>query len=121
MRKITTAQIIFYVLSIIYIGMAIWANCYAFYELAISNISLISKFLVFVLIVLFDMYLAWDFTDRHYKVKIAEIKDTILKAKFELATADAEIRYRDMFSSADSLIKLVHEHIKIAKEHLDHV
>jgi hypothetical protein len=52
---------------------------------------------------------------------MAEIKDTIFDAKFELVAADAEIRQRDTFSNPEDLIKLVHEHIKIAKEHLDNV
>jgi len=118
MRRISATQIVFYV---VYFGVVIWANSYAFYELAISGASLISKFLVFVLIVLFDMYVAWNFTDRHYKIKMAEIKDRILMARFELATADAEIRQKGMFSDQGQLIGLVHDHIKIAREHLDYV
>ncbi|MDT7870304.1 MAG: hypothetical protein RQ839_09045 [Thermoproteus sp.] len=116
MRRIAT-QIVFY---IVYFGVAIWANSYAFYVIAVSSASLISKFLAFVLIVLFDMYVAWNFTDRHYKIRMAEIKDRILMAKFELAAADAELRNKDVFSD-QGLIGLVHEHIKVAKEHLDHV
>ena len=118
MRRISATQIVFYV---VYFGVAVWANSYAFYELAISSASLISRFLAFVLIVLFDMYVAWSFTDRHYKIRMAEIKDKILMAKFELAAADAELRNKDMFSDQGQLIGLVHEHIKIAKEHLDNV
>ena len=118
MRRISTTQIVFYIL---YFGVAIWANSYAFYELAISSVSLISKFLVFVLIVLFDMYVAWNFTDRHYKIRMAEIKYRILMAKFELAAADAELRNKGVFLDQGQLIGLVHEHIKVAKEHLDNV
>jgi len=118
MRRISATQIVFYV---VYFGVVIWANSYAFYELAISSASLISKFLVFVLIVLFDMYVAWNFTDRHYKIKMAEIKDRILMARFELVVADAEIRQKGMFSDQGQLIGLVHDHIKIAREHLDYV
>jgi hypothetical protein len=109
------------VLNIIWIGAAVWTNFFAFSVLAISNTSLIIKFLSFVLIVLFDMYITWDFIDTRYRVKMAEIKDTIFDAKFELVAADAEIRQRDTFSNPEDLIKLVHEHIKIAKEHLDNV
>jgi len=118
MHRISATQIVFYIL---YFGVAIWANSYAFYELAISSASLISKFLVFVLIVLFDMYVAWNFTDRHYKIRMAEIKYRILMAKFELAAADAELRNKGMFSDQGQLVGLVHDHIKIAKEHLDNV
>jgi fructose-specific phosphotransferase system component IIB len=50
-----------------------------------------------------------------------EIKEKILKAKLELFTADVEIEEKDMFSNADALIKLVHKHIKQAKEYLDEV
>jgi len=117
MRRIAT-QIVYYV---VYFGVAIWANSYAFYALAISGVSIIGKFLVFVLIVLFDMYVAWNFIDRHYKIRMAEIKDRILMAKFELAAADAELRNKGVFSDQGQLIGLVHEHIKVAKEHLDHV
>ena len=116
MRRIAT-QIVY----IVYFGVAIWANSYAFYVIAVSGASLISKFLAFVLIVLFDMYVAWNFTDRHYKIRMAEIKDRILMAKFELAAADAELRNKGVFSNQGQLIGLVHEHIKVAKEHLDHV
>ena len=118
MRKISVTQI---VLDIIWVGWAVWVNFYAFYVLTVSGASLASKFLVFIMIILFDIFLAWSYIDRHYSVKIAEIKDAVLDARFELAAADAEIRQRDMFSSPDDLIKLVHEHIKIAKEHVDHV
>jgi hypothetical protein len=118
MRRISATQIVVY---IVYFGVAIWANSYAFYELAVSSASLISKFLVFVLIVLFDMYVAWDFTDRRYTVMMAEIKDRILMAKFELAAADAELKNTGMFQDQEKLVELVHDHIKIAKEHLDNV
>jgi hypothetical protein len=114
MRKIST-WIVFY------FGAAIWANSYAFYALATSGAGLISKFLVFVVVVLFDMFLAWDLTERRYAVKMAVIKDRILMAKFELDAADAELRNKGMFSDQEKLVELVHDHIKIAKEHLDHV
>jgi hypothetical protein len=116
MHKIST--IVFY---IVYFGVAIWANSYAFYVIAVSSAGLIGKFLVFVLIVLFDMYVAWDFTDRRYTVMMAEIKDRILMAKFELAAADAELKNTGMFQDQEKLVELVHDHIKIAKEHLDNV
>ena len=117
MRRIAT-QIVYYV---VYFGVAIWANSYAFYALAISGVSIIGKFLVFVVVVLFDMFLVWNMIERRYAVKIAEIKDRILVAKFELAAADAELRNKGVFSDQGSLIELVHDHIKVAKEHLDHV
>ena len=116
MRRISATQIVFYIL---YFGVAIWANSYAFYALAISGVSIIGKFLVFVVVVLFDMFLVWNMIERRYAVKIAEIKDRILVAKFELAAADAELRNKGVFS--DQVVGLVHEHIKIAKEHLDNV
>jgi hypothetical protein len=73
------------------------------------------------MIILFDIFLAWSFIDRHYSAKIAKIKYAILDVRSELTMADAEMKYRDMFSSPDELIGHVHEHIKIAKEHIDHV
>jgi hypothetical protein len=122
MRRISVGRIISY---IVYFGVAVWANCYAFYALAISAAGLGDKLVAFVLVVLFDMFLAWNFTDRHYRVKMAEIMDKIFDARFELAAADAEInaemRQKGMFSNQEQLIKIVHEHIKIAREHLDNV
>jgi len=118
MGKISVLEVVYYIL---YFGAAVWANLSAFYVLAISGASLASKFLVFILIALFNMYLAWNFTDRHYRVKMAEIMDKVLDARFELAAADAEIRQKGMFSDPEQLIKIVHEHIKFAREHLSNV
>ena len=122
MRKMSVLDVVYYIL---YFGAAVWANLSAFYVLAISGASLASKFLVFILIALFNMYLAWNFTDRRYRVKMAEIIDKVLDARFELAAADAEInaeiRQKGMFSDPEQLIKIVHEHIKIAREHLNNV
>jgi hypothetical protein len=122
MRRISVSQIVYYV---VYFGVAVWANLYAFYVLAISSASPASKFLVFIFIALFNMYLAWNFTDRHYRVKMAEIMDKVLDARFELAAADAEINaeigQKGMFSDPEQLIKIVHDHIKIAREHLSNV
>jgi len=52
---------------------------------------------------------------------MAEIMDKVLDARFELAAADAEIRQKGMFSDPEQLIKIVHEHIKFAREHLSNV
>jgi len=118
MRKISVTQII---LDVILLGWAVWVNLYAFYVLAVSGASLASKFLIFIMIILFDIFLAWSFIDRHYTAKIAEIKYSVIDARSELTMADAEMKYRDMFSSPDELIEHVHKHIKFAKEHIDRV
>jgi len=53
MRKMSVLDVVYYIL---YFGAAVWANLSAFYVLAISGASLASKFLVFILIALFNMY-----------------------------------------------------------------
>ena len=100
-----------------------------FHALALSNFSVTDKAVIFVFssvsFIITGMYIdvAWNAVkSEKTKEEIAkEIKEKILKAKLELVAADVEIKEKDTFSNADALIKLVHKHIKQAKEYLDEV
>jgi len=99
----------------ILIAFAVLLNVLAFYYVALSGIGLLDKAVLFAAAVLLDVTLAWTSEYR----RIDEIYDRVAKARLELIAADTEIMYREMFSSTDSLIDLVHDHIKRAMEHLN--
>ena len=100
-----------------------------FYALALSNLNETDKAVIFIFssisFIITGMYIdvAWNAVkSEKTKEEIAkEIKEKILEAKLELVAADVEIEEKDMFTNADALIKLVHKHIKLAKEYLDEV
>lgn len=100
-----------------------------FYALALSNLNATDKAVIFVFssisFIITGMYIdvAWNAVkSEKTKEEIAkEIKEKILKAKLELVAADVEIEKKDTFTNADALTKLVHKHIKQAKEYLDEV
>jgi hypothetical protein len=101
----------------------------AFKALVLSNFDATSKAIIFMFfsisLIMTGIYIdiAWNSVNRE-KTKeevTKEIREKIIKAKLELIAADVEIEKKDMFSSADALIKLVHKHIKLAKEYLDEV
>jgi len=101
----------------------------AFYALALSNFDVTTKAVTFILttisFIITGMYIdvAWNSikSENTKKEIIREVREKILRAKLELVAADAEIKERDMFQNVDALIKLVHKHIKLAKEYLDEV
>jgi len=99
------------------IAYAVLLNILTFYYVAISEIGVVDKAVLFAAAVLFDVALSW--TNQYQRLD--EVADSVAKAKLELVAADTEIQYKDMFSSPDSLINLVHKHIKIAMEHLNYV
>ena len=100
-----------------------------FYALALSNLNATDKAVIFVFssisFIITGMYIdvAWNAvkSEKTKEEITKEIKEKILKAKLELVAADVEIEEKDMFANADALIKLVHKHIKLAKEYLDEV
>jgi hypothetical protein len=99
------------------IALAVLINISAFYVVAISKIGILDKAVVFAVVVMYDV----AFVLRNEYQRFSEIADSVAKARLELIAADTEIRYKDMFSDPDSLIDLVHKHIKIAQEHLNDV
>jgi len=98
------------------IAYAVLLNVLVFYYVAISEIGVADKAVLFAAAVLLDAALVWSNGCRN-----DEIYDRVAKARLELIAADTEIMYKEMFSSTDSLIDLVHNHIKIAMEHLNNV
>ena len=101
----------------------------AFKALVLSNFDATSKAIIFMFfsisLIMTGIYIdiAWNSVNRE-KTKeevTKEIREKIIKAKLELIAADTEIQYKDMFSDVNSLIDLVHKHIKIAEEHLNYV
>jgi hypothetical protein len=99
------------------IAYAVLLNVLAFFYVAISEIGVVDKSVLFAAAVLLDVTLAW-YRDSQ---RIDEIYDKVAMARLELIAADVEIAEKEMFSSLDSLIDLVHEHIKIAMKHLNDV
>jgi hypothetical protein len=99
------------------IAFAVLLNMSAFYYVALSGIGLLDKAVLFTLTVLLDISLM-RYRD---SMRIDELLDRISKANLELIAADTEIMYSEMFSSTDSLVNLVHDHIKRAIEHLNDV
>jgi len=99
------------------IAFAVLSNMLTFFYVAISEIGVVDKAVLFAAAVLLNIVLVWN--NEYWKMN--EIYDKVAKARLELIAADTEIMYKDMFSSPDSLIDLVHSHIKIAMEHLNDV
>jgi len=99
------------------VAFAVLSNMLTFFYVAISEIGVVDKAVLFAAAVLLNIVLVWN--NEYWKMN--EIYDKVAKARLELIAADTEIMYKDMFSSPDSLIDLIHSHIKIAMEHLNDV
>ena len=99
------------------VAFAVLSNMLTFFYVAVSEIGVVDKAVLFTAAVLLNTVLVWN--NEYWKMN--EIYDKVAMARLELIAANTEIMYKDMFSSPDSLIDLVHKHIKIAMEHLNNV
>ena len=99
------------------VAFAVLSNMLTFFYVAISEIGVVDKAVLFAAAVLLNIVLVWN--NEYWKMN--EIYDKVAKARLELIAVDTEIMYKDMFSSPDKLINLIHSHIKIAMEHLNDV
>jgi hypothetical protein len=99
------------------VAFAVLSNMLTFFYVAVSEIGVVDKAVLFAAAVLLNIVLVWN--NEYWKMN--EIYDKVAMAKLELIAADVEIAEKEMFSSPDSLINLIHEHIKIAMEHLNDV
>jgi len=99
------------------IAYAVLFDMLTFFYVAISEIGVVDKAVLFAAAVLLNIVLVWN--NEYWKMN--EIYDKVAMARLELIAADTEIMYKDMFSSPDSLINMINKHIKIAMEHLNDV
>jgi len=99
------------------VAFAVLSNMLTFFYVAVSKIGVVDKAVLFAAAVLLNIVIIWN--NEYWKMN--EIYDKVAMAKLELIAADVEIAEKEMFSSVDSLINLIHEHIKIAMEHLNDV
>jgi len=105
------------IIKMLPIAVVIWFDVSAFYYVAISEVGILNKAVVFAMAVMLNISLVWFYESQY----LDEIAKSISYANLELIAADTEIMYKDMFSNTDKLIDLVHDHIKRAMEHLNNV
>ncbi|MCI4409929.1 MAG: hypothetical protein JHC26_12620, partial [Thermofilum sp.] len=84
---------------VLLIALMLWINASTFYYVAISNIGIIDKVIVFVAAVLYDMYIMWSIESQ----RIDKIIVNVMDAELELFIAKTVIESKETYSDLNKL------------------